>query len=166
MDPGLNTLLWAVILAFAPVSEIRGAIPYLFLKAGGNTQLLLQGIVLSVLSNMSVPLIVIPLLSLIDLVIAKPWVPSGIKRLYAWMRKWGEKKALGVKKGSYIALAVFVGVPLPATGAWTGSLVAYVLGLDKKKSIIAIDAGVLMASLIVLAATYLGIEALKKIFML
>lgn len=162
----LDVLLWSIILAFAPVSEVRGAIPYLFVASNGDAHLLAVGLALSVLSNMCVPIAAFPILSLLDAAIAKPWAPPAVKRLYAWMRRWGEEKALKVKKGSYIALAIFVAIPLPATGAWTGSLVAHVLGLDRVKSAAAISVGVLVASILVLAATYLGLEALRRLFLL
>ncbi|ADV64678.1 COG2426 family protein [Desulfurococcus mucosus] len=160
------TLLWAMILAFAPISEVRGAIPYLLIATSGDAVGAVYGLLLSVAANMAVPFAAFPILDVLDALAAKPWMPSVVKRLYGFLRGLGERKALGVRRGSYIALMVFVAVPLPATGAWTGSLVAYVLGLDRRKSILAIDAGVAAASLIVFAAAYLGIGLLKTLFML
>ena len=51
----------------------------------------------------------------------------------------------------FIALALLVAIPLPGTGAWTGCLVAWLLGLERKKSIISISLGVLIAGLLILA---------------
>ena len=60
------------------------------------------------------------------------------------------KKALLAKsdKGIYIALLLFVGIPLPGTGAWTGTLAASFLDLDFKKSVIAVCGGVILAGII------------------
>ena len=75
----------------------------------------------------------------------------------------GEK---GVKKleakagyGLYIALLLFVGIPLPGTGAWTGTFAASLLGMDFKKSVLFVLLGILLAGTIMLAAS-LGAFAL------
>jgi len=57
------------------------------------------------------------------------------------------------------ALLLFVGIPLPGTGAWTGTLAASLLDLDFKKSIIAVTLGVALAATIMTIATLLGVEA-------
>jgi len=61
-----------------------------------------------------------------------------------------EKQVGGV---GYIALAALVAIPLPGTGAWTGALIAWMLGLSRWKSFIAIAAGVVIAGFIVLLAS-------------
>lgn len=55
---------------------------------------------------------------------------------------------------------------MPVTGAWTGSLIAFLLRVDKKKAVAAISLGVLIASIIVYSAVYLGISVLRTIFLL
>lgn len=62
--------------------------------------------------------------------------------------KGGEKLQEKAGRGLYVALMLFVGIPLPGTGAWTGTLAASLLDMDFKKSCIAVMAGVLMAGLI------------------
>ncbi len=62
--------------------------------------------------------------------------------------KGGEKLQEKAGQGLYVALMLFVGIPLPGTGAWTGTLAASLLDMDFKKSCIAVMAGVLMAGLI------------------
>ena len=62
--------------------------------------------------------------------------------------KGGEKLQATAGRGLYVALMLFVGIPLPGTGAWTGTLAASLLDMDFKKSCIAVMAGVLMAGLI------------------
>ena len=78
--------------------------------------------------------------------------PRGVSRRYRRYRRLVgrlHKKAPFVKQYGWVALAVFIGVPLPFTGAWTGTGIAWLLGLDWKKSFLAVSLGVLMATIIV-----------------
>jgi uncharacterized membrane protein len=154
----------AVLLAFMPISEVRGAIPFVLYKSNNNVAVT-AGIVLSIVSNMIVPFAAYFVLDLLDKLVKSKYSPLLLKRIYSKILNLGVKRSLKMKKISYFALALFVGIPLPATGAWTGTLVAYVLGLDRRKSIIAIEVGVLMASSIVLIVAYTGIGILAKIFL-
>lgn len=65
-------------------------------------------------------------------------------------KKAGNQLLKKAKSGVYVALYLFVAIPVPGTGAWTGTLAASILDLDFKKSMIAIIAGVLTAGLIML----------------
>ena len=58
------------------------------------------------------------------------------------------------KNGLYIALLLFVGIPLPGTGAWSGTLAASFLNLDFKKSVIYVMLGIVLAGVIMLVASY------------
>lgn len=155
----------SVLISFLPITEIRGALPYLFI-AIDNDNYLIPGIILSVLSNMAVPLVAFKVLDVLDILVKHRSIPMIIKKIYHKILEIGNKKAIKLRKESYIALALFVGIPLPVTGAWTGTLVAYILGLDRRKSIIAIETGVLIASLIILVVILLGITILRTIFMI
>jgi uncharacterized membrane protein len=66
-------------------------------------------------------------------------VQRKVKRVENEMNRWG-----------YLALVFFVAIPLPGTGAWTGGLVSWILGLDRLKSFVAIAAGVMIAGLLIL----------------
>lgn len=78
-------------------------------------------------------------------------------RLLGFVNKL-EQKALSKKDKlenlKYIGLFLFVGIPLPGTGAWTGSLLASLLNMDKKKSLLAITLGVILAGIIMLIVSY------------
>lgn len=69
-----------------------------------------------------------------------------------------EKKALNkkeqIEKLQYIGLLLFVGIPLPGTGAWTGSLIAALLDMDKKKALLYAILGVVMAGVIMMIVSY------------
>ncbi len=80
------------------------------------------------------------------------------KKFCTWVLKKGEKagKKLQKKTGDsiYLALFLFVGIPIPGTGAWTGTLAASMLDLDYKKTVRAIMCGVLLAGAIMLAISF------------
>ena len=59
-----------------------------------------------------------------------------------------------IEKYGYLGLILFVGIPLPGTGAWTGCLIASVLEMDRKKSFLAIMLGIIMASIIMMFLSY------------
>lgn len=160
-----RALLIVALVALMPVTEVRGAIP--LVVALSKTPLELGvGLAVSVASNMTVPLLVFKLLDVAERVVYSRWMPGFVKTLYNRLISIGRKKAAKMKGASYAALALFVGVPLPVTGAWTGTLVAFVLGLDRKRATLAIMAGVLMASLLVSLASLAGLEILKRLFIL
>lgn len=109
------------------------------------------------------------IISIIGNVLPVPFILLLIAKILAWMRdsKVGlfnkianwlndkvEKNKGQIEKLGYWGLLLFVGVPLPGTGAWTGTLVAAMLNLDKKKSFLVIMAGVFMASIIMMLLSY------------
>jgi uncharacterized membrane protein len=91
-----------------------------------------------------------------------------IGRLFTFCLEKGEKggKKLQEKagRGLFLALLLFVGIPLPGTGAWTGTLAASLLDMDFKSSVIAVMCGVLLAGVIMGAASAGLLGALGAIF--
>lgn len=109
------------------------------------------------------------IISIIGNVIPVPFILLLIAKILAWMREskiglfnkianWlnekVEKNKGQIERLGYWGLLLFVGVPLPGTGAWTGTLLAAMLNLDKKKSFFVIMAGVFMASIIMMLLSY------------
>lgn len=90
-----------------------------------------------------------------------------IGKFFSWCLKkghhGGEKLKAKAGKGMFWALMLFVGIPLPGTGAWTGTLAASLLDLDFKKSIVAISCGVLLAAAIITVLTLLGFTAFTAV---
>ena len=80
------------------------------------------------------------------------WKPT--KKIVDWLSNKTLKKKEQIDKYGYFGLFLFVGIPLPGTGAWTGSLLAILLNLDKKKSFITISIGVLAAGIIMSLLSY------------
>ena len=75
-----------------------------------------------------------------------------------WLDEKVEKNKGQIEKYGYWGLLLFVGIPLPGTGAWTGTLIASVLNMDKKKTFITVLGGVVMASIIMMILSF-GIVA-------
>lgn len=139
----LKSLLWALVLAMAPVSELRGAIPY------GLAHDIPLGLLLPlcVAANLlPVPLIVLflrKILAWMQRLGGKP------KALAEWLIARGFKKTMMVKKYETLGLFLLVAIPLPGTGAWTGALVAALMGLRMKFALPAIAGGVAAAGVLV-----------------
>lgn len=130
-------------LSLLPVSELRGAIPYAYFSGIP----LFSSFVISVLSNMLVPLIGFVFFATLHKVFLS--IPI-YRRFFENTLERTRKKIQGkVEKYGIWGLMLFVAIPLPITGAWTGTLGAWILGLDKKKSTLAIMAGVLISGVIV-----------------
>ncbi|MEZ0394529.1 MAG: small multi-drug export protein [Desulfurococcaceae archaeon] len=165
MDP-LRLILLSFLLGVAPVSEIRGAIPFAAVSSSSPVEMAL-GMAAGVAGNLLAPFAAFLVLKALDAIARWRRTPRAVAGLYEKIISYGRRKASSIrgKRAVYAALAVFVAVPLPATGAWTGALIAFVLGLDFRRSVLAIEAGVLGASGIV-AAAVLGAYWLKAIFAL
>ena len=72
-----------------------------------------------------------------------------LKKIEAWALKKAEKKEGKIKKYEYLGLFLFVAIPLPGTGVWMGSLIASILGLNKKRSLLMITVGNVIAGVII-----------------
>lgn len=96
-----------------------------------------------------------------------PFILLFIKKILKWMQKvkglcvianWLEKKAMkksdALKKGEFLGLTLFVGIPLPGTGAWTGSLIASLFDVKLKKAVGAILLGIIIATIIMSVLSY------------
>jgi len=135
--------LMTILLGIVPVSELRGAIPYAYF----NGVPLWLSAVIGVLSNALVPFIGFIFLGTLHKLLDK-W--GAYHRLFEkTVAKARTKVGEKVRKYGLWGLMVFVAVPLPITGAWTGTIGAWVLGLDRKKSILSILLGVLISGTIV-----------------
>jgi uncharacterized membrane protein len=133
-----------------PLVEIRGAVPY----AVGMDLPLVPSIIVAIIGNM----IPVPFIFLFARRILE-WGKDKkvIGPFFTWCLQKGEKGGRKLEekagKGLYWALFLFVGIPVPGTGAWTGMLAASILDMDFKKSTIAALGGVLLAGAIMLAAS-------------
>ena len=129
-------------VSMVPIIELRGAIPY----AVGFGLPLLPSYIIAIIGNMiPVPFIFLFARKVLVWGRAKKY----IGKFFTWCLKKGEKGGeQSSGKGLYIALLIFVGIPLPGTGAWTGTLAASLLNMDFKKSTLAVMGGVILAGII------------------
>ena len=137
-----------VILAMAPVSELRGAIPYAITIGDMSWQ---QAYVICVIANF-VP--VIPILFLIGPVSEYLRRFRVFDRFFNWLFARTRRRGKLIDRFEVIGLILFVAIPLPVTGAWTGALAAFLFGVRRRVALPSIFAGICIAGVIVtLAAT-------------
>jgi len=169
MENNVYYLAIVFIVSFLPISEVRGSIPLAFLWFRDNPNMLSISILIALIGNLSIAPLLLPLLSILEkyLINSKSkYVSKKFKDLYLWIIDRARKKSSKLEKYEFLGLAIFVAIPFPGTGAWTASLIAHVIGMERMKALISIELGVIGAWSIVLLATYLGLEILKKIFMI
>ena len=146
----MKKYLWILFISMLPLVEIRGAVPVAVLSGLP----IIPSCIVSVIGN----LIPVPFIFLFARRILE-WGKDKkyIGRLFTWFLEKGQKGGRKLEekagKGLYWALFLFVGIPVPGTGAWTGMLAASILNMDFKKSSLAVMAGVVLAGAIMLAAS-------------
>lgn len=150
-----KVIIKMILFAMMPISELRGAIPFGYFN---NINIFLAYFI-SVFFNFLASLLLFIFLDTINNVLLK------IKIYKKFFDKVVNRAKIKVgnkfEKYEYWGLMLFVAIPLPVTGAWTGTIGAWVLGLNRKKSLIFILLGVIIAGLIVSIITYTGAETFK-----
>ena len=156
--------MWYLIVFFismVPIVEIRGAVPV----AVANDLNLFWTYVICILGNM-LPVPIIYLFARKVLVWGSD--KKFIGRFFSFCLEKGEKGGRKLEatagKGLFVALMLFVGIPLPGTGAWTGTLAASILDLGFKKSVIAVMCGVVIAGIIMGIGSVLVANGINFIF--
>ena len=129
----MKKYIWVLLISMVPLIEIRGAIPYAVLWGLP----LVPSIIVAVIGNMiPVPFIFLFARKVLEWGKDKKY----IGKFFTWCLEKGEKGGRKLEskagRGLYIALLLFVGIPLPGTGAWTGTLAASILDMDFKKSVL------------------------------
>ena len=143
----IKKYLIVLLISMVPVIELRGAIPY----AVGFGLPLIPSYIIAIIGNMiPVPFIYLFARKILEWGKDKKIIGKIFTFFLEKGEKGGKKLEAKAKNGIYVALMFFVGIPLPGTGAWTGTLAASILDLDFKKSMKAIFAGLILASLIMM----------------
>ncbi len=147
----LKNYLWIFFISMIPLIELRGAIP--------------------VSQAMQLPVVQSYLLCILGNLIPVPFIYLFARRFLEWGQnkrftgkictfflekggRAGEKLQAKAGNGLFIALILFVGIPLPGTGAWTGTLAASLLDISFKKTILAVMLGLLLAGCIMMAGSF------------
>jgi uncharacterized membrane protein len=146
----MKKYLIVFLISMVPLIELRGAIPY----AVGFDLPLVPSLIVALVGNMvPVPFIFLFARKILEWGKDKKYIGG----FFTWCLEKGEKGGRKLEskagKGLYVALLLFVGIPLPGTGAWTGTLAASILNMDFKKSMLFVFCGLLLAAAIMLLAS-------------
>lgn len=135
------------IISLMPILELRGG---LIAAALLNLSPLKSYIICMIGNILPVPFILLLITKILN------WMRNSkhFNKIANWLDKKVEKHKGQIEKYGYLGVVLFVGIPLPGTGAWTGSLIASVLEMDKKKTFIAVCIGVVMASIIMMIVSF------------
>ena len=141
----MKSYLIVFLISMVPLIELRGAIPY----AVGFNLPLIPSYIIAIIGNMlPVPFIFLFARRILVWGSDKKYIGKFFNWCLKKGKKGGQKLEKKAGKGLYWALFLFVGIPLPGTGAWTGTLAASLLDMDFKKSVLSIMGGVILAGLI------------------
>ncbi|MCI9546393.1 MAG: small multi-drug export protein [Lachnospiraceae bacterium] len=148
LSPYISEHMVVFLISMLPILELRGG--------------LFAASLLKIPSIQAIPICVV------GNIIPIPFILLFIRQIFKWLKKIRffrplilklEQKAMGrsdqIQKYEFWGLVAFVGIPLPGTGAWTGALIASLLGIDIKKSSAAILLGISMATVIMYVFSYL-----------
>ena len=141
MDP----LIQGILLSLAPLSELRGGM-IVAVAQGANPWL---AWIFCTLANLFVSPIVFLFLSFLHSKLL--WMPLYKRTFNYFLENARRKTHKYIERWGYIGLLVFVAIPLPFSGAYTGTLAAWFFGMKKPKAIAMISLGVVLASLLVFA---------------
>lgn len=141
----LKKYLMIFLVSMVPLIELRGAVPI----AVGMSLPLLPSYIVCILGNMlPVPFIFFFARKVLEWGADKPVIGKFFTFCLEKGHKGGKKLQEKAGRGLFVALLLFVGIPLPGTGAWTGTLAASLLDMDFKSSVIAVMLGVVLAGVI------------------
>lgn len=157
---GLPPILVVFLISMIPILELRGGL----IAASLLNIPMWTAVGACILGNIvPIPFILIFIEKILD------WM-SGCKirwmqKIACWLRRKADgEKAESIRKYEFMGLLLFVGIPLPGTGAWTGSLIASLLHVKVKKSVPAIFLGLIMATIIMCLVSYGGLTAIINLF--
>tara|TARA_Y100000817_G_scaffold107437_1_gene84103 strand:- start:488 stop:955 length:468 start_codon:yes stop_codon:yes gene_type:complete len=135
-----------------PITELRLSIPYFIIYEKIDT---LNAVLFSIIGNICIGLLVFNIISPIMYKIRNFYLLS--KPINYIINRTKTRSSL-IDNFKALGLIVFIGIPLPFTGVWTGSLAAYLFGVTRKRAMLAIVLGVLMSATIVTLLTIIANE--------
>lgn len=151
-----DKLLLLLLTSMVPMIELRGAIPMGLLY---NFNLVNSTIISIIGSTLVVPILFFTLRPLINYLLSKGILSNKIN---SFIEK-SLRKSEGVRKYGFWGLVMFVGIPLPGTGAWTGTLIAVLLDMRFKRTILAIFLGNVIAGSIIYLLSFTTLNVIKLI---
>lgn len=155
----LGPELGVLICSMLPIIECRGAVPMGALLNLPWWETMLFAVAGNILP---VPFILLFIRKVLE------WMRNSrvkfFNKVANWLDRKVEKRKSTIEKYSYLGVMIFVAIPFPGTGAWTGTLIASVLKMDPKKSFLAALGGVLIATTIMTLGSYGAVELFQQIF--
>lgn len=150
MTGNFTKYLIVFLISMVPLIELRGAIFYAigYISAGYDLNLALCYLIAIVGNMIPVPIIYLFARKVLEWGKDKKVIGKFFTFCLEKGEKGGQKLQAKAGRGLYWALFLFVGIPLPGTGAWTGTLAASILDMDFKKSVLAVVGGVILAGII------------------
>lgn len=146
----IKNYMWIFFISMVPLIELRGAIPV----SQGLKMPVTPSYIVCILGNMiPVPIIYLFARKFLEWGSGKKIIGKICDFFLIKGKAAGEKLQSKAGRGIFVALLLFVGIPLPGTGAWTGTLAASLLDMSFKKTIIAVMLGVLLAGIIMMAGS-------------
>ncbi len=145
--------LYIAFISMLPLVELRGAIP---VSQALHLPVLTSYIICIIANMLPVPFIYLFARKVLVWGCDKPVIGKFFTMCLEKGEKGGRKLQAKAGRSTFVALMLFVGIPLPGTGAWTGTLAASILDMDFKSTSIAVMLGVLLAGIIMMAVSYLG----------
>lgn len=147
----LTKYLIAFLISMVPLIELRGAVPYAL--AFGLP--VVPAYVVCIVGNMlPMPIIYLFAQKVLEWGKDKKYIGKFFTFCLEKGHKGGEKLKAKAGRGLFWALLLFVGIPVPGTGAWTGTLAASILDMDFKSSVLAVMLGVLLAGVIMMTVSF------------
>ena len=150
----LKSYLWIFFISMVPLIELRGAIPVS--QVMGLP--IVPSFIVCIIGNMlPVPIIYLFARKVLEWGADKPVIGKFFTFCLEKGEKGGKKLQEKAGRGLFVALLLFVGIPIPGTGAWTGTLAASILDMDFKSTVAAAMCGVLLAGIIMMVVSLLGV---------
>lgn len=141
------------LVSMVPLIELRGAVP---ISQLWEMPVIPSFLVCMIGNMLPVPVIYLFARKVLEWGADKPVIGGFFTWCLEKGHKGGEKLQEKAGRGLFVALMLFVGIPLPGTGAWTGTLAASILDMSFKKTVAAVVLGVLLAGLIMMTVSALG----------
>jgi len=152
---GFSPVLIVLIISMVPLIELRGSIPIAILLFQMPWP---EAVLLSVLGNMIPIPVILLFMNWFFTLISKKKLGA---RFTNWLFARTRRKGKSIERYEAIGLSIFVGIPLPGTGAWTGAFAANIFGIKFWKSLLYIFLGVLLAAAVVTALSLMGNLAIR-----
>ncbi len=148
---------YVFLISMIPIVELRGAIPVAYAMGLGMVPSFLVSVIGNMLPVPFILLLITPLCNLLKKTRLLAWLPR-------WLDAKVEKNRHKVERYAFFGLFLFVAIPCPGTGAWTGSLIASFLGFDFKRSFLSVLLGVITAGAIMTALSFGAFDLIRNLF--